>query len=106
MGLGVLMRTGGHRQYGVGQDWATVLVERLSGQNMQDYCTEHIFKPLGMNSSCFDAHMPPAVSALLSFFQASNPLPPPTNLLTSHFPSPPPTSSPATPNSTPPTPAA
>ncbi|GME36843.1 beta-lactamase [Neofusicoccum parvum] len=50
------------RQYGVGQDWATVLVERLSGQNMQDYCTEHIFKPLGMNSSCFDAHMPPASS--------------------------------------------
>ncbi|KAL1624626.1 hypothetical protein SLS56_007766 [Neofusicoccum ribis] len=49
-------------QYGVGQDWATVLVERLSGQNMQDYCTEHIFKPLGMNSSCFDAHMPPASS--------------------------------------------
>jgi uncharacterized protein YbbC (DUF1343 family)/CubicO group peptidase (beta-lactamase class C family) len=30
------------------------LVERLSGQSLEAYCSEHIFKPLGMKDTCFN----------------------------------------------------
>src|ERR1051326_4763692 len=34
--------------YGTGVDWLGRLVERLSGQSLEDYFREHIFTPLGM----------------------------------------------------------
>ena len=45
---------------------AGYIVERVSGQSFDDYITEHIFKPLGMNSSTFaqplPAHLAPNMS--------------------------------------------
>lgn len=37
---------------------AGYIVERVSGQSFDDYITEHIFKPLGMNSSTFAQPLP------------------------------------------------
>lgn len=37
---------------------AAYLVERVSGQNFNDYVKEHIFKPLNMNNSTFDQPLP------------------------------------------------
>jgi CubicO group peptidase (beta-lactamase class C family) len=40
-------------EYGISTDWVGRIVERLSGQNLADYCREHIFQPLGMTDSGF-----------------------------------------------------
>ena len=40
-------------EYGISTDWVGRVVERLSGQNLADYCQEHIFQPLGMTDSGF-----------------------------------------------------
>ena len=37
-------------QYGVNIDWAGVALERATGQSLNDYMTENIFKPLGLQS--------------------------------------------------------
>ena len=37
---------------------AGYIVERVSGQTFEDYVSEHIFKPLGMNSSSFAQPLP------------------------------------------------
>ncbi|WOO82583.1 Acyltransferase LovD [Vanrija pseudolonga] len=39
--------------YGVGIDWAGVLVERLSGLSLEEYFQQRIFKPLGIKSLTF-----------------------------------------------------
>ncbi|KAF2752201.1 beta-lactamase [Sporormia fimetaria CBS 119925] len=36
-------------EYGTNLDWAGIIVERASGQKLNDYFQEHIFKPLGIN---------------------------------------------------------
>ena len=40
-------------EYGISTDWVGRVVERLSGQNLADYCREHIFQPLGMTDTSF-----------------------------------------------------
>ena len=42
-------------EYGISTDWVGRVVERLSGQNLADYCREHIFEPLGMTDTGFSA---------------------------------------------------
>ncbi|TXT10573.1 hypothetical protein VHUM_02078 [Vanrija humicola] len=39
--------------YGIGIDWAGVLVERLSGKTLEEYFQERIFRPLGITSITF-----------------------------------------------------
>ncbi|KIW33884.1 uncharacterized protein PV07_00699 [Cladophialophora immunda] len=39
--------------YGVGNDWASRIVEVVSGQSFETYAQEHVFGPLGMKSSTF-----------------------------------------------------
>jgi methyl acetate hydrolase len=38
-------------EYGVNTDWAGLLVEKASGQKLNDYLLEHVLKPLGMTST-------------------------------------------------------
>lgn len=40
-------------EYGIGIDWAGVIVETLSGKNLDVYFQEHIFAPLGMQDSFY-----------------------------------------------------
>lgn len=40
-------------EYGINIDWVGKIVERLSGQSLEDYFREHIFGPLRMNDSGF-----------------------------------------------------
>ncbi|HEU5111248.1 MAG TPA: serine hydrolase domain-containing protein [Micromonosporaceae bacterium] len=40
-------------QYGVSTDWLGRVVEAASGQPLDDYLSQHIFAPLGMNSTTF-----------------------------------------------------
>jgi CubicO group peptidase (beta-lactamase class C family) len=40
-------------EYGINIDWVGKIVERLSGQSLEDYFREHIFGPLQMNDSGF-----------------------------------------------------
>ena len=40
-------------EYGISTDWVGRVVEHLSGQNLADYCREHIFQPLGMTDTSF-----------------------------------------------------
>jgi CubicO group peptidase (beta-lactamase class C family) len=44
---------GSHFMYGVGIDWAGILVERLTGQNLDEYFQEHIFRPIGVRGLTF-----------------------------------------------------
>jgi CubicO group peptidase (beta-lactamase class C family) len=45
---------GTHYSYSnLGLSLAGLLVEKLSGMSLQDYCQQHIFAPLGMNESSF-----------------------------------------------------
>ena len=40
-------------EYGIGIDWAGLMVEAASGQRLGDYFREHIFAPLGMGSTAY-----------------------------------------------------
>jgi CubicO group peptidase (beta-lactamase class C family) len=40
--------------YGIGIDWAGYVLETITNQTLASYCQEHIFDPLGMNSTTFD----------------------------------------------------
>ncbi len=51
--------TPAYSNYGV--TMAAYLVERVSGQNFNDYVEEHIFKPLDMNNSTFHQPLPDAL---------------------------------------------
>jgi len=45
---------------------AGYIVQRVSGQNFDDYIDEHILKPLGMNHSTFRQPLPEALKPLMS----------------------------------------
>ncbi|KAF5332021.1 hypothetical protein D9758_014594 [Tetrapyrgos nigripes] len=49
----LLFEPGTGWEYSPSLDWAGVVVERLSSQRLQEYMSEHIFRPLGMNSTTF-----------------------------------------------------
>ncbi len=40
-------------EYGIGIDWAGIMVERVAGTTLGEYMTEHIFEPLGMHDTGF-----------------------------------------------------
>jgi methyl acetate hydrolase len=40
-------------RYSIGIDWAGWLVERITGQTLEDYFQENIFKPCGMDTTSF-----------------------------------------------------
>jgi CubicO group peptidase (beta-lactamase class C family) len=40
-------------EYGVNTDWLGLVVERLSGQTLGAYLSEHVYEPLGMDDSTF-----------------------------------------------------
>jgi methyl acetate hydrolase len=40
-------------EYGISVDWAGKVVERLSGQSLEDYLREHVCGPLGMRDTAF-----------------------------------------------------
>jgi methyl acetate hydrolase len=41
-------------EYGISTDWLGKLVEKVSGQTLEDYFRQHIFQPLGMTDAFFD----------------------------------------------------
>lgn len=41
-------------EYGINTDWLGRLVEKISGQSLEQYFREHIFAPLGMDDTFFD----------------------------------------------------
>jgi CubicO group peptidase (beta-lactamase class C family) len=44
----ILFEPGTKYAYGIGLDWAGVLVERVSGSTLEDYFQTHIFAPIGL----------------------------------------------------------
>src|SRR5262249_897451 len=40
-------------EYGTNIDWAGRLVERISGETLEDYFQQHVFRPLGMPDTSF-----------------------------------------------------
>jgi len=48
-------------EYGISTDWLGKLVEKVSGQTLEDYFRQHIFQPLGMTDTFFD--VPPEKQA-------------------------------------------
>lgn len=42
-------------EYGISTDWAGQVVEAVSGQTLGEYLGEHVWGPLGMTSTTFDA---------------------------------------------------
>ena len=51
--------------YGIGIDWVGLLIEAITGRTLGSYCAEHLFEPLGMNSTAF-APTPAMASRLAS----------------------------------------
>lgn len=49
----LLFEPGTRWRYSIGIDWAGILVERLSGQGLEDYFQQNIFKPLGIDDISF-----------------------------------------------------
>ena len=45
---------GSQWEYGISTDWLGKLVEKVSGQNLEDYFHQHIFEPLGMTDTFFN----------------------------------------------------
>ena len=41
-------------EYGISTDWLARIVEKVSGQNLEDYFHQHIFAPLGMNDTFYN----------------------------------------------------
>ncbi|KAK5038143.1 hypothetical protein LTS07_001612 [Exophiala sideris] len=39
--------------YGIGLDWAGQVIQKLTGQSLEDYMQDNIFQPLGMTSTTF-----------------------------------------------------
>lgn len=57
----LLFDPGTRWEYGISTDWLGKLVEKVSGQTLEDYFREHIFQPLGMTDTFFD--VPPEKQA-------------------------------------------
>ena len=53
LGNPLAFEPGSRWEYGIGIDWAGQMVERASGQHLEDYFREHIFGPLRMVDTSF-----------------------------------------------------
>jgi CubicO group peptidase (beta-lactamase class C family) len=51
-------------EYGINTDWLGKLVEKVSGQSLEDYLRQRVFEPLGMNDTSFN--VPPEKRARLA----------------------------------------
>ncbi len=49
----LLFDPGSRWEYGISTDWLGKLVEKVSGQTLEDYFRQHIFQPLGMTDTFF-----------------------------------------------------
>ncbi|KIN01103.1 hypothetical protein OIDMADRAFT_123708 [Oidiodendron maius Zn] len=66
----LLHQPGERWEYGVGVDWAGILLERVTGMSLNDYMQMHIFEPLGLeNISMFPTE---SMKANLAHFQFRN----------------------------------
>ncbi len=54
-------------EYGVGVDWAGILIERMTNQTLEDYFFEHIFSPLNMTNTRFDLN-PTQIDSLATLY--------------------------------------
>ena len=50
----LLFDPGSRWEYGISCDWLGKLVEKVSGQNLEDYFRQHIFEPLEMTDTFFN----------------------------------------------------
>jgi len=50
----LLFDPGSRWEYGISTDWLGKLVEKVSGQTLEDYFRQHIFQPLGMRDTFFN----------------------------------------------------
>jgi methyl acetate hydrolase len=50
----LLFDPGSRWEYGISTDWLGRLVEKVSGQTLEDYFRQHIFEPLGMEDTFFN----------------------------------------------------
>jgi methyl acetate hydrolase len=50
----LLFDPGSRWEYGISTDWLGKLVEKVSGQTLEDYFRQHIFQPLGMTDTFFN----------------------------------------------------
>ncbi len=57
----LLFDPGTRWEYGISTDWLGKLVEKVSGQSLDDYFRQHIFQPLGMTDTFFN--VPPEKQA-------------------------------------------
>lgn len=66
-----------------GATLAGYIVQRVSGEDFNDYVANHIFKPLGMDHSTFKQLPPPELLKLMAtgYMQASNPKPVPYEIV-------------------------
>ena len=71
LGAPLVSDPGAHWEYGISTDWLGKLVERVSGQSLEIYFRDRIFRPLGMSDSFF---VVPAdkQSRLVAQFQRTN----------------------------------
>ena len=51
----ILFEPGTHWEYGIGLDWVGQIIEAVSGEDLNAYVTRHVFEPLGMRHSSFNA---------------------------------------------------
>ncbi|HSV36705.1 serine hydrolase [Ramlibacter sp. WS9] len=65
----LLFQPGACWNYGIGMDWAGLLVEQVSCGTLSDYLEANVFKPLGMRSTGF-APVPAVIRAVLHTRQA------------------------------------
>jgi CubicO group peptidase (beta-lactamase class C family) len=57
----LLFDPGSRWEYGISTDWLGKLVEKISGQTLEEYFRQHIFQPLDMTDTFFD--VPPEKQA-------------------------------------------
>lgn len=50
----LLFDPGSQWEYGISTDWLGKLIEKVSGQTLEDYFHQHIFEPLGMTDTFFN----------------------------------------------------
>jgi methyl acetate hydrolase len=67
----LLFDPGSRWEYGISTDWLGKLVEKVSGQTLEDYFRQHIFQPLGMTDTFFDVPTPRKASARCSASSAA-----------------------------------
>jgi len=67
----LLFDPGSRWEYGISTDWLGKLVERVTGQTLEEYFRQHMFEPLGMNDTFFNPPAP-ALERLVSLHQRNS----------------------------------